>query len=212
VTHQVLLVDDHELVRSGLRRAFELADDFSVVGESGTVADALHKCAALRPDVATLDVRLPDGDGLDLARQLRAAHPGIALVILTMYPGDDQLLAALESGANAFVAKSAPVAAVVSAARQALADSSSFASSDLAAALRRRDAQTDVELSPRELEVLRLLAAGYSVSQVSRRLGVSDATTKTHVSRMYQKLGAGNRAQALMTAIRLGIIDSPDKN
>ena len=95
MTFRVVLVDDHELVRSGLRRAFELADEFEVAGEAATVADAKSRIAAVRPDVATVDIRLPDGDGLELARQLRRSYPELGLVVLTMHAGDDQLLGAL---------------------------------------------------------------------------------------------------------------------
>lgn len=209
MTFRVLLVDDHELVRAGLRRAFDIADDFEVVGESGTVADARRRISALRPDVVTLDIRLPDGDGIELAKRLRRDHPDLGMVILTMYPGDDLLFAALEAGANAFVAKSAPVSEVVAAARHAATDRTSFSSSDLAAAMRRRQAEPDVELTDREMQVLRLLAQGYGIAQVARRLQIAESTTKTHVSKLYSKLGAGNRAQAIMAALRLGILKSP---
>ncbi len=210
MTLRVVIVDDHELVRSGLRRAFEVAGDFEVVGEAGTVADAVAKIAVLRPDVATLDIRLPDGDGLTLARTLRSQHPDLGLVVLTMYPGDDALLGALDSGANAFVAKSAPVAEVVAAARQAAGDSESFTAKDLAAAMRRKSAEPEINITQRELDVLKLLAQGYGIAQISRRLHISDSTTKTHVSKLYHKLGAGNRAQAIMSALRLGVLQSPD--
>lgn len=210
MTYRVVIVDDHELVRSGLRRAFEIAGDFEVVGEAGTVGDAVARIAAVKPDVATLDVRLPDGDGLSLAKRLRAQHPDLGLVVLTMYSGDDELLGALDSGANAFVAKSAPVSEVVAAARQAAADSEAFTAKDLAAALRRRNAEPTVNITQREMDVLRLLADGYGIAQISRRLHISDSTTKTHVSKLYQKLGAGNRAQAIMAALRLGVLESPE--
>ncbi len=212
MTFKIVVVDDHELVRSGLRRAFEMSADFDVVGEASKVSDARSRIAATRPDVVTLDIRLPDGDGLSLAQELRQQYPDMGLVILTMYPGDDQLFGALDAGANAFVAKSAPVADVVTAAAQAATNAQSFNAADLAGALRRRRAEPAVEITARELEVLRLLAEGYGVSQVSRRLHISDSTTKTHVTKIYSKLGAANRAQALMTAIRLGLIDSPDQH
>jgi len=207
---RVVLVDDHELVRAGLRRAFDLADEFEVVGEAGTVEAAISRVAAARPDVVTLDVRLPDGDGMQAASALRKAHPDLGIVVLTMYPGDEQLFQALDAGANAFVSKSAPVSEVVSAARQAATNSQAFVASDLAAAMRRRSAQPRIEITPRERDVLELLAEGFGVSQVSRRLHISDSTTKTHITKLYHKLGAGNRAEALMAAIRLGILEAPD--
>ena len=190
-------------------RAVESRAGLDVVETPAHAGDALARIAALRPHVATLDIRLPDGDGLALARQLRAEHPDLGLVVLTMYPGDDTLLGALDSGANAFVAKSAPVSEVVAAARRAAQDSASFSAKDLAAAMRRRSEEPQVNITERELDVLRLLAQGYGVAQISRRLHISDSTTKTHISKLYNKLGAGNRAQAIMAALRLGLLDSP---
>src|SRR3954464_10387278 len=112
---RVVLVDDHELIRQGLRRAFEAQPDFEVVGEAGTVAEALATIAELTPDVAVLDVKLPDGGGLDVARSLRSSQPGLGIVMLTMYAGDDHLFGALDAGASAFVAKDAPAEDVVAA-------------------------------------------------------------------------------------------------
>ena len=204
--HSVLLVDDHELIRQGLRRAFERSEDFTVVGEAATIADGWAKALSGRPDVAIVDIRLPDGSGLDLARRLRADRADLGIVVLTMYSGDEQLFGALESGASAFVAKDAPSDDVVSAARHAVAAPRSFTASDLANALQRRMTPSGPHLSPREREVLQLLADGLGVAQISRRLYISESTTKTHIAKLYDKLGAGNRAQALMAALRAGFI------
>lgn len=208
MTTRVLLVDDHELIRQGLRRAFERADDFEVAGEAGSVAEALAKAEALQPDVVVLDVRLPDGSGLDVARKLREARPELGIVVLTMYSGDEQLFGALDAGASAFVPKDAPADGVVAAARHAATSPSSFAANDLADAMRRRLTPTGPKLSPREMQVLTLLADGSGVAAISKQLFISESTTKTHISKVYEKLGAGNRAQALMAALRLGLISS----
>lgn len=208
MTRRVVLVDDHELIRQGLRRAFERTEDFEVVAEAGSVAEANRIVAATRPDVVVLDVRLPDGTGLDLARQLRKATPNVGIVVLTMYAGDEQLFGALDAGASAFVAKDAPSDDVVAAARHAAASPRSFTAADLSAAMQRRMNPSRPQLSPREREVLGLLADGLGVAQISRRLYISESTTKTHISKLYEKLGAGNRAQALMTALRAGLISS----
>ena len=106
----VLLVDDHELIRQGLRRAFERQDDFEVVGEAETLDEAMRLIALLTPDVVIFDVRLPDGSGIDAARKTRQSYPETGIVILTMYAGDDQLFEALDAGASAFVPKNAPPA------------------------------------------------------------------------------------------------------
>jgi DNA-binding NarL/FixJ family response regulator len=205
----VLLVDDHELIREGLRRAFDRSGDFEVVGEAGTLADGLALMAKLEPDVVVFDVRLPDGSGLDGTRKAREQRSDIGIVVLTMYAGDEQLFGALDAGASAFVPKDAPVDEVIAAARHAALSPRNFTAADLSEAMKRRMTPSGPQLSPREREVLGLLADGLGVAQISRRLFISDSTTKTHISKLYEKLGAGNRAQALMTALRLGLIKSP---
>jgi DNA-binding NarL/FixJ family response regulator len=206
----VLLVDDHELIRQGLRRALERDGEFVVAGEGGTLAAAMAQLSDASPDVAIFDVRLPDGNGLDGVRQARASFPDMGLVVLTMYAGDDQLFAALDAGASAFVPKDAPADDVLAAARQAARAPRSFTAPDLAEAMKRRMSPSGPQLSPREKEVLDLLAEGFGVAQISRRLFISESTTKTHISKLYEKLGAGNRAQAIMAALRMGLIKAPD--
>lgn len=204
----VVLIDDHELIRQGLGRAFERAGDFQVVGEAGSVADALRETEAVRPDVVVTDISLPDGSGLDITRRLRKAYPGMGIVVLTMYAGDDHLFGALEAGASAFVPKDSPADEVVAAARHAYASPNAFSASELAEAMKRRLTPTGPQLSQREAEVLHLLADGLSVAGISKKLYVSESTAKTHISKLYGKLGAGNRAQALMTALRLGLLSA----
>jgi DNA-binding NarL/FixJ family response regulator len=209
VAISVVLVDDHELIRQGLRRAFERTGDFTVVGEAGTVAAALSVVSEHTPDVVIFDVRLPDGSGLDAAKKVRDGNPTMGIVVLTMYAGDDQLFGALEAGASAFVPKDAPSDDVIAAARHAAVSPRAFTANDLAGAMQRRLSPTGPQLSPREKEVLGLLADGLGVAQISKQLYISESTTKTHISKLYEKLGAGNRAQALMTAMRLGLIANP---
>jgi len=208
VPTSVLLVDDHDLIRQGLRRAFERADDFEVVGEASNVGDGRSLAAELRPDVVVTDVRMPDGTGLDLARGLRQGNPAIGIVVLTMYAGDEQLFAALEVGASAFVAKEAPSEDVVAAARHAAVAPRSFTAQDLAGAMQRRMDPSKPQLSPRESEILALLADGLGVSPIARKLFISESTAKTHIARIYEKLGAANRAQAIMRAVQLGLLSS----
>jgi DNA-binding NarL/FixJ family response regulator len=202
----VVLVDDHDLIRQGLSRAFERQADFSVVGQAGSVAEAVALAEKLAPDVVVTDVRLPDGTGLDVVRALRADRPDVGLVVLTMYAGDEQLFAALEAGASAFVAKDAPADDVVAAARHALVAPRSFTAANLADAMRRRMEPSGPKLSPREQEVLSLLAEGLGVAAIAKKIYVSESTAKTHISKIYEKLGAGNRAQAIMAGIRAGLI------
>ena len=202
----MLLVDDHELIRQGLRRAFEREPDFEVVAEASSVAEAVAAAEHHLPAVVVMDVRLPDGSGLDATRRIRQAQPLVGIVVLTMYAGDEQLFGALEAGASAFVAKDAPADDVIAAARHAAASPNAFAAADLANAMRRRLSPTGPQLTPREREVLELLADGLPVASIARRLYISESTAKTHISKVYEKLGAANRAQALMTALKLGLI------
>jgi DNA-binding NarL/FixJ family response regulator len=208
--HSVLLVDDHELIRSGLARAFERHRDFQVVGEAGSVAEGLQMAAKLKPAVVVSDIRLPDGTGLDVVRALRAKHPEMGLVVLTMYAGDEQLFEALEAGASAFVSKDSPSDDVVAAARHAQVSPRSFTAANLADAMRRRMSPTGPQLSPRESQILKLLSDGLGVSTIARQLFVSDSTAKTHISKIYEKLGAANRAQAIMLAIRAGVLSDEE--
>ena len=202
----VVLIDDHELIRQGLRRAFERSPDFEVVGEASTAAEAVPLVGQSKPNVVVVDIRLPDGNGLDLVRKMRAQDDSLGIVVLTMYGEDDHLFAALDAGASAFVAKDSPASDVVSAAGHAAASPRSFSAADLADAMRRRANPTGPQLSGREREVLGLLAEGHSVASISRRLYISESTTKTHISKLYDKLEVGNRASAVMAAIRLGLV------
>ena len=204
---RVLLVDDHDLIREGLRRAFDRTDDLVVVAEAGGVQDATQALLDHDVDVLVTDLGLPDGQGLDLVRTARAGSTTMGIVVLTMYSGDDQVIGAMEAGASAFVTKDASADEVVAAARHAASSPKSFAAEDLAAVMSRRmAAPTGPRLSPRESEVLALLVDGLAVGQISKRLFISESTTKTHVSKIYEKLGASNRAQAVMAAVRLGLV------
>lgn len=206
----VLLVDDHDLIREGLRRAFERESDFAVVGDVGSVNAALAAVAELTPDVVIMDIRLSDGNGLEATRTLRAASSVVGIVVVSMYAEDDQLLAALEAGASAFVPKSAPVGEVISAARHAAAAPLTFSAADLAGALRRAKADDKPRLTQRETQLLELLKEGLTAAAIGRTLYISESTVKTHLSRIYDKLGAANRSQALMIAVRTGLISDEE--
>jgi DNA-binding NarL/FixJ family response regulator len=206
MTISVLLVDDHALIRQGVRRAFEQTEDLTVVAEATCVAEALALDRTHAPRVVVVDLSLGDGSGLEVVRHVRSQRPATGVVVLTMHDGDDQLLAALEAGASSFVLKQAPVSDVVDAARHASVSPTTFTADGLAAAMKRRLAKPAVQLSTREREILALLAEGLSVAEVSGRLYVSASTTKSHMAKLYDKLGASNRTQAVMNAVRLGLI------
>jgi DNA-binding NarL/FixJ family response regulator len=207
---RVLLVDDHALINQGLRRAFEATDDLEVVGDAGSVAQALALVPTLSPDVAVVDVNLGDGNGIELCKRLRTDHPSMGLVVLTMYDEDDHLFGALEAGASAFVLKSAPADDVAAAVRRAATSPTAFTANDLGGAMRRRMQAPAVRLTPRENEILQLLGAGKSVAVVAKELYISPSTAKTHMSKLYDKLEASNRTQAVMNAVRLGLLRPPD--
>jgi DNA-binding NarL/FixJ family response regulator len=204
----VLLIDDHELIRQGLAGAFAQADGFDIAGQAGSVEDGIALAREIEPDVVVTDVRLPDGSGLDVVRALRKDSRGIGLVVLTMYAGDEQLFAAMDAGASAFVGKDAPTSTVISAARQASVSPLTFACTGLGEAMIRRLSSGAPRLSDRERQVLGLLAEGLGVTAIAGHLFLSESTAKSHIGRIYEKLGAANRAQALVTAMRLGLIDS----
>jgi DNA-binding NarL/FixJ family response regulator len=204
----VLLIDDHELIRQGLAGAFSQADGFDVSGQAGSVAAGIALAQELHPDVVVTDVRLPDGSGLDVVRALRKENRQIGLVVLTMYAGDEQLFAAMDAGASGFVGKDAPTSSVISAARQAVVAPLTFTCTGLAEAMVRRMSSGAPRLSDRERQVLELLAEGLGVSAIAARLYLSESTAKSHIGRIYDKLGAANRVQALVTAMRLGLIPS----
>ncbi|HEY6276042.1 MAG TPA: response regulator transcription factor [Streptosporangiaceae bacterium] len=205
---RLAIVDGHTLTRYGLRELAGQHPDIEVVAECGSVAEAQRVVAAIRPEVVTVDVTLPDGDGLRLARDLRDRYAELGIVMLTSKGEDDVLFRALETGVSAFVAKTAPVEEVLAAIRHASVAATSFTASGLAVAIaRRRAVRERLALSPRETEVLRLLRDGLSIPAISLRMFISQSTTKTYVARLYEKLGAANRAQALMTAVHHGLIE-----
>jgi DNA-binding NarL/FixJ family response regulator len=203
---RVMLVDDHHLVRQAVGRAVDSEPDLDVVAHAGSLAEGMSLLHVERPDVLIVDVSLPDGNGIELVRTARELSPAIGIVVLTMHGDDDTLLRALEAGASALVLKSATLDNVVDAVRRAATAPEVFAAAGLAAAMRRRNDTDRPRLTPRETEVLGLLKDGMSVSQVARGLYMSESTVKTHVAKIYDKLGATNRAQALMTAIRQGLV------
>lgn len=209
MTIRLAVVESHTLIRYGLRELAAQNQDIEIVAECASAAEAPRKLGAARPDVVTVDVSLPDGDGLRLARELRDRRADLGIVILTSRDEDDVLFRALETGVSAFVAKTAPVEEVLAAIRHSAVAASSFTASGLATALsRRRETADRILLSARETEVLRLLCDGLSVPVIALRMYISYSTAKTYVARVYQKLGAANRAQALMAAVQYGLIPS----
>ena len=204
----VLLVDDHELIREGLAGVIDLEDDLEVIAQAGSVTNALALYERLTPDVVIVDLQLQDGTGLDVLRAIRRGNDRTGVVVLTMHSGDDQIFAAMEAGASGFVGKDAPSQEVVRAARHAAVSPRSFVCSGLVGAMMRRQTSESTRLTDREHEVLLLLADGLGAAAIGERLYLSESTAKSHIARIYQKLGAANRAQALVTAMRIGLLST----
>jgi DNA-binding NarL/FixJ family response regulator len=212
MTIRILLVDDHELIRDGLAGVLELEDDMTVVAQAESVATALAAYSEHAPDVVIADLQLQDGTGLDIVRGVRRSNDSTGVVVLTMHSGDEQIFAAMEAGASGFVGKDAPSSEVVRAARHAAVSPRSFVSTGLPAAMVRRASAESTRLSDREQEVLRLLADGLGAAAIGEKLYLSESTAKSHIAKIYQKLGAANRAQALVTAMRIGLLSSVNPN
>jgi DNA-binding NarL/FixJ family response regulator len=211
---RLFIIDGRPLVRWALAHIADDASDLVTIGHADHADHAMKArelAVAGQADVVTIDCSLPDGQGWQLARDLRDRHPELGIVLLIAEGSDDLLFRALDSGASAYLPKDAPVHEVLSAIRHSAVAASSFSAAGLAQALRRRrDATDSVLLSPREIQVLALLREGRSVPEVATTLYVSLSTAKTYVARLYEKHGAKNRSQALMTAVQLGLFDDND--
>jgi NarL family two-component system response regulator LiaR len=197
----VLLVDDHELVRAGLRTFLELQPDMRVVGEAGSGEQALALVAGLAPDIVLLDLVLPGMSGVDTVRRLRASHPEVKVVVLTSFAGQDSVLPAVRAGVAGYLLKDVGPTELADALRSVHAGGSPLHPAVAATVLRQVTAEAD-PLTPREGEVLRLIARGLSNRLIARELVLSEKTVKTHVSAVLAKLGVTDRTQAALWAQR----------
>jgi DNA-binding NarL/FixJ family response regulator len=200
---KLLLVDDHFVVRSGLAASLALEDDMDVVAETDSGEQALSAFAAHHPDIVIMDLQLPGLSGIDATRQLLAAHPGARVLIFSTFARDEEILRALRAGALGFLQKSASRPDLLAAILSVTAGSQSLPP-DIAARLRERLTRPDI--TPRELEILTLTSRGNANKEIAAGLGIAEDTVKQHVSRILQKLGANDRAQATAEAIRLGLV------
>ncbi|MFI7173344.1 response regulator [Streptomyces spororaveus] len=209
---KVFLLDDHEVVRRGLRDLLDAEGDITVVGEAGTAEQALARGPALRPDVAVLDVRLPGGDGISVCRELRSRMPDLACLMLTSFDDEDALLDAIMAGAAGYVLKQIKGSDLVSAVRtvatgQSMLDPATTAR--LMHSLRDPEATKVPEdtrlaaLSEREHAVLELIGDGLTNRQIAKRLYLSEKTVKNHISRLLGKLGVERRVQAAVIAAQV---------
>jgi len=199
----VFLLDDHELVRTGLKTVFEAEDDITVAGEAGTAAEALVRLPAVRPDVAILDVRLPDGEGVGVCREIRSTvDPPPACLMLTSYSDDDALFGAIMAGAAGYMLKQVSGRSLVSAVRTIAAGGSLLDANLTASVLSRLRGEAAVpdpryaQLSPQEKRVLDLVAEGLTNRQIASQLFLAEKTVKNYVSSMLHKLGVERRTSA----------------
>lgn len=204
---RVFLLDDHELVRRGLKDLFE-SGGVTVVGESGTAAEAVSRILALRPDVAILDARLPDGSGIDVCRQIRAKDDGIYGLILTSYDDDEALFSAILAGASGYLLKDVRGTDLIATVRRVAAGQSLLDPSVTARVLDRiRHGQPEPDelrgLTEREREILGYIAEGLTNRQIGQRMYLAEKTVKTYVSSLLAKLGMERRTQAAVLATKL---------
>jgi DNA-binding NarL/FixJ family response regulator len=212
----VLVVDDHEVVRRGLRAFLDSEPDIHVVGEAGGSAQALDLLASMesegrRPDVIVMDLQMAPIDGIESTRQVRARYNDIEVVALTSFAEEERVHAALEAGASGYVLKDSDaddVAAAVRAAHRGEVQIDPVVARSLMSSLREaRDDDPISELTSRELDVLRLVAAGKPNKQIAAELVISERTARTHVSRILHKLGLSSRTQAALWAMREGLVE-----
>ena len=210
---RLMLADDHRMLREGLRRSLE-DEGFDVVGEAGGGEEAVRLAGDLRPDVILMDVTMPDVDGVEATRRIHQAHPDIRVVMLTMHADQSVIADALRAGASGYLVKDCSTDEIADAVRQAASDDASLSPALATAMLdevRRIDpnpADDDAErvVTKREVEVLQLIADGCSTPEVAERLYISQKTVKNHLASIYGKLDARDRTQAVLQAVRLGIV------
>jgi two-component system response regulator DevR len=207
MTIRIFLLDDHEVVRRGLRELLESEDDLTVVGEAGTAEEAYGRIPATSPDVAVLDVRLPDGDGIEVCRDVRSKHPEIACLMLTSYADDEAVYAAIMAGAAGYVLKQVRGADLVDAIRRVGSGESLLDPAVTARVLERmRKGNDDDELSSltaQERRILDLIAEGLTNRQIGEQMFLAEKTVKNYVSNLLAKLGMSRRTEAAVYAARL---------
>jgi DNA-binding NarL/FixJ family response regulator len=204
----VFLLDDHEIVRRGVKDMLEAEGDIKVIGEAGTASSALARIPALRPEVAVLDVRLPDGDGVTVCREIRSRMPEVACLMLTSFGDEDALLDAIMAGAAGYVLKQIRGSDLVGAVRTVATGQSMLdprAASQLMARLRGQSAKHDplAGLTPQERRILELIGEGLTNRQIGERMFLAEKTVKNYISGLFAKLGMERRTQAAALAVRV---------
>jgi DNA-binding NarL/FixJ family response regulator len=207
---RVLLADDHAVVRAGIRQFLEHAGDIQVVGEADNGESAIALIQQVHPDVAVLDIQMPRASGIEVTRWIRANIHGVGVLVLTAFDDDPYVMAVLQAGANGYVLKTASPQEVIQAVRDVFAGKSALDAAiaqKLIAQVTGRAQKSPVEaLSEREMEVLRLVARGFTNKAIGVQLGISDRTVQGHLAHIFHKLQADSRTEAVMRAVSLGWI------
>ena len=211
MTIEILVVDDHAVLRDGLRAMLESSGDIHVIGEAADGLEAVRILAAVDPDVVLMDVRMPNLDGLATLRQMREVRPALPVLILSMYDDPAYVEEAIASGASGYLLKTAAKEELIRAVRAAHAGQGYLQAEITRPVLgrfTRGQARTgDMALSPRETEVLQHIANGLANKQIAVELGISETTVKSHIGSLFEKLGASHRAHAVALALRHRLID-----
>jgi len=201
----ILVVDDHRLVRAGIVQLLEEADDMVVVGEAGDGLEAIEQVAALEPDLVLMDLSMPGMDGRTATRRIREAHPNVRVVVLSSYSERTDILEALDAGAAGYLLKDAPPEELLAGVRSAARDEAPLAPRVAREVLTAwRGTRKAGDLTARELDVLVLLAEGLPNKVIARRLGIAEKTVKAHVTQIFQTIGVTDRTQAALWADRQG--------
>jgi len=206
MTTRVFLLDDHEIVRRGLRELLEAEDDLEVVGEAGTAEEAYGRIPATTPHVAVLDVRLPDGDGVEVCREVRSRHPEIACIMLTSFADDEAVYASIMAGAAGYVLKQVKGVDLIDGIRRVAAGESLLDPTVTTQVLERMRRGNDDELSgltDQERTILDHIAEGLTNRQIGERMFLAEKTVKNYVSNLLSKLGMSRRTEAAVYAARL---------
>ena len=208
----VLIADDHTLFRKGVRKMLEVEEDMKVVGEAGTGREALEQARALMPDVILMDIKMPDLDGIEATRTLRREMPHVGIIFVTMFQDDEFVFKGLQAGGRGYILKDTDPETMLRAIR-AVAHGESLLGPTIAqkalrqfSALPGKQAPLVDELTPRELEVLMLIAEGLCNKEIAGELSISEKTVKNHINNIFSKLHLYDRTQAMLYAIRKGLV------
>ena len=209
---RVLIVDDHPVTRDGLKTAFGVSDEIDVVGEAGSGEEAVKAVEEHKPDIVFMDVRMPGMNGIQATRLIRERHPETRVILFTIDESRASLSEAIQAGVSGYLLKDANVEELISAAQNAMQGKAVIHPSLTQAFIEEvqlvdKPSGAPAPLSPREVEILQKIAYGATTKEVADQLGISFHTVKTHLERIFEKLGANDRAQAVAIAIRQGLVE-----